>query len=300
MSLAEKAAKMLQDIRILERCYDGWRVVNPCARHVIYNSPQSVALGSNDQCYAFWEKGEACVNCIAMRAYVEKQTFLKIEYTGGQLFMINAVPAELEGQAVVIELIKDVTGRSIFENLFGQATDITQLACTINNLNEAAVKDELTQVFNRRYIGERLPPDLVAAHISGQQLAVVLVDIDHFKNINDTYGHQAGDEVLKAFASLLACSVRKTDWVARYGGEEFFITLAGAGGGNLAAVAEGLRRRVENARITTAAGEIAVTASFGAYVVKDLRTETLEDIIAQADKNLYQAKADGRNRAVCS
>lgn len=296
----ESVATILRDNRILEQCYDAWRVVSPRTRQVIYNSPEAAALINTKRCFDCWQTGTPCVNCISMRAYIESRVLLKFEYANESLYMITAVPTELADEIVVVELLQNVTGRGSFENFFGQTADVTKLACTISQLNEAVVKDELTQVFNRRYIGERLMPDIIAARMAKQSITAIMVDIDNFKKVNDTFGHLAGDEVLKAFAGLLAGSLRKTDWVARYGGEEFLIVLRGASPDAVPRIVESLREKVEKTCIETAAGKITVTASFGVCIIKDLLTETIDEIIAQADSNLYKAKQGGKNLVVCS
>src|SRR3989338_9082006 len=126
-----------------------------------------------------------------------------------------------------------------------------------------------------------------------KEITLISIDLDHFKAINDTYGHLAGDEVLKKVSMLLANSVRETDVAARVGGEELMVLLRGANVQNAARHAEGLRAKIEKLAFDTYPG-LAVTASFG--VVSSLDSTDAKVLYEHADQTLYKAKRDGRNR----
>jgi diguanylate cyclase (GGDEF)-like protein len=162
----------------------------------------------------------------------------------------------------------------------------------------AAKTDLLTGVHNRRWMDEMFPRQVARSQRSGQPLAVLMVDIDRFKRLNDTYGHQLGDVVLKATARKLAETLRPTDFLVRYGGEEFIAMLPGAAQDQAAVAAERLRIAVE--RTDFAAPEpgtmLKVTVSIGVAVLAN--GETLEQLIERADNALYRAKAAGRNTVV--
>ncbi|SHF16956.1 diguanylate cyclase (GGDEF) domain-containing protein [Desulforamulus putei DSM 12395] len=149
--------------------------------------------------------------------------------------------------------------------------------------------DGLTGVANRKHLDSRL-----AEMIKNDSVfSVIMLDIDHFKKVNDTYGHQAGDEVLKHFAKTISKTVRLGDLVARYGGEEFaVICLSDAQ--NTRKVAERIREAVEATPVQTCAGTIKITASLG--VAQRRPEDTVESLIQRADGFLYQAKQEGRNR----
>src|SRR5688572_13519228 len=127
-----------------------------------------------------------------------------------------------------------------------------------------SITDALTGAFNRRYLMEKLPKEIERARRYVRPLSVVLCDIDHFKKVNDTHGHQAGDEVLKTFAGLLLASTRKNvDWVARYGGEEFVAVLPETAVADAIAFAEKTRIQVASHPFSTSAGTLRVSSSFG-------------------------------------
>jgi two-component system, cell cycle response regulator len=165
---------------------------------------------------------------------------------------------------------------------------------------QLANTDSLTGVLNRRAFMERLQIEVERAVRECSPLSIVLVDLDHFKNINDQYGHQTGDLVLQKFAEQLSALSRQYDFVGRYGGEEFAVCFPGLDGSNVALVAERMRRRVEDLRVPTNDPSqcISFTASFGTASLCQDCEEPLNALIAKADEAMYMAKRQGRN-CVC-
>ena len=163
-------------------------------------------------------------------------------------------------------------------------------------MRELSEVDALTGVANRRAFlrdGER---DLLRAHRLGIPMAVVGVDVDHFKRVNDAHGHAAGDTVLQTVAERIRQATRDIDMLARIGGEEFAILLPGADDRTAIMAAERIRAHLNEAPIGTAGGELRVTASFGVALAHT--TEDLASAMARADEALYQAKRTGRDRVV--
>jgi diguanylate cyclase (GGDEF)-like protein len=162
-----------------------------------------------------------------------------------------------------------------------------------------AMVDSLTGLANRRSLEDSLRSELARAARFGDDTTVVLADLDNFKLVNDKYGHPAGDQVLKTFASTLRQSVRESDIAARWGGEEFALVLAGTDAAGGARLAERARNEIAARVITTMDGdEIAVTASFG--VASFPEWQELGELLAAADSALYEAKRQGRNRVIVS
>ena len=158
-------------------------------------------------------------------------------------------------------------------------------------LERLAVTDKLTQLPNRVKIDEILEQELARTGRSGQEFSILILDIDYFKSINDTHGHQAGDAVLKEFASTVKDSLRKTDTVGRWGGEEFLVVVPSVGIEAAAVTAEKLRRVIETSRFTGVPG---ITCSFG--VTSSVPGDSVAAMITRADQALYRAKNAGRNR----
>ncbi|MBI1948950.1 MAG: sensor domain-containing diguanylate cyclase, partial [Deltaproteobacteria bacterium] len=161
-----------------------------------------------------------------------------------------------------------------------------------------ATTDGLTGLVNRRALDERLAEALARAQRSKAPLAVVLADIDHFKSVNDTYGHGAGDQVLKAVAGAVQGCARTTDVVARYGGEELCLVLEGTDAEGAARLADRMRLAIKALTFDTDKGPLTVTTSFG--VGTHEAGDDVRALLARADQRLYQAKARGRDRVVAS
>jgi diguanylate cyclase (GGDEF)-like protein len=163
---------------------------------------------------------------------------------------------------------------------------------------QAAKTDLLTGVHNRRWMDEMFPRQIARSEHSGQPLALVMADIDHFKRLNDTYGHATGDVVLKAVARRLSDTLRPTDFLVRYGGEEFVAMLPGANADTAHIAAERVRKAIEREEhlSTTATGTLRVTISLGIAVLQP--GDSLELLLERADVALYRAKAAGRNQVV--
>ncbi len=161
---------------------------------------------------------------------------------------------------------------------------------------ELALVDGLTGLYNRRWLDQFLLRQMSRARVSGESLSIAMIDIDHFKNFNDTYGHQVGDFVLVSIADCLRNSLRPTDLTARYGGEEFTVILPQTSGENAMVAAERVRESVSSLNLVTPSGlELPpLTISIG---VSELTTsESMEQLIEAADRALYTAKESGRNR----
>jgi diguanylate cyclase (GGDEF)-like protein len=165
-------------------------------------------------------------------------------------------------------------------------------------LREKANKDLLTMLPNRSAIMATLETEIARCHRDHRSVGVVLLDIDHFKKVNDTYGHFAGDAVLRETASRLKSSMRAYDQVGRYGGEEFLVVLPNCDMAQARNQAERMRQRLQESKILAEDVEIPVTASFG-VAISDLSDRNPDIFIRVADEALYRAKARGRNCVVC-
>lgn len=162
-------------------------------------------------------------------------------------------------------------------------------------LQEMATQDALTGLFNRRYLEDAFERELIRAERHHCPVGVIMGDLDHFKAVNDTYGHQAGDSVLREFGRLLRLHARGSDICCRYGGEEFLLILPGMAEDKACERAEELRAAVAATPVTAGASTIRVTASFGvASFPRHGRTR--DELMAAADNALYAAKESGRNR----
>lgn len=170
----------------------------------------------------------------------------------------------------------------------------------LRQLYEASVRDPLTGIFNRAYFEDRLGTELAYSKRHGTVVSLLFIDIDFFKKVNDTYGHPAGDAVLKSFTATTFASLRTEDLLARYGGEEFAVLLRGINIQNARHVAERLRQSTSEMAVELDGQVIRVTISVGAASTACTGVTDRESLLAAADRRLYIAKNGGRNTVVTS
>ena len=224
---------------------------------------------------------------------------------------------DITGYVYVILLTAKGAKKDVIEGLEAGADDFltkpfnreelkyrTRIGKRIINLErrilELSNTDGLTGVLNRRAFMERMAWEAARSRRDKTPLSFILTDIDHFKDVNDAYGHQAGDMVLQRFAEMLSASVRPYDFIGRYGGEEFVVCLPGADLSQAESIAERMRASTENTEIILAEGSqsIFITASFGTASFTGAPLDTMDLFIKRADDALYRAKHEGKNR-VC-
>jgi diguanylate cyclase (GGDEF)-like protein len=176
--------------------------------------------------------------------------------------------------------------------------DISKQKEMIQTLHDIASYDSLTEIYNRRRLMEELEKELHHMKRYGQCISVLMIDIDHFKLVNDQYGHQAGDEVLKTLAAVCKERIRQTDTIGRYGGEEFLAVLPETNEEHALFVAEGIRNSIAEQDFRSNGSVINITVSIGVRTVYGYEeNQSVDSVIAGADRALYHAKNNGRNRA---
>jgi two-component system cell cycle response regulator len=185
----------------------------------------------------------------------------------------------------------------------GPALRIVKLETEVLRMKEElriqATRDSLTGIWNRNAAFEILERELVRSSREDRPLAIGLADLDHFKTVNDSHGHIAGDSVLRNTAERMLHAIRPYDSLGRYGGEEFLVILPGCELDVACRKAEALRRAVEDGPILSGENPVRITASFGVTSIPGRMPVRSERIIDRADEALYRAKRDGRNRVVC-
>jgi diguanylate cyclase (GGDEF)-like protein/PAS domain S-box-containing protein len=207
---------------------------------------------------------------------------------------------EANGHFEVYGVSRDITERKQAEELLQKANgqlraDMEKIGQLQAELREQAIHDPLTGLFNRRYLNETLGRELARTERETDFLSIVMADIDHFKTVNDTYGHPVGDQLLVEVANLMKNNARASDIVCRYGGEEFLLVLPGTPLEAAAKRAEELRQKCAQIIIQHEEQALSVTMSFGVATYPAHGSEA-EEIIIKADKALYQSKNAGRNR----
>jgi diguanylate cyclase (GGDEF)-like protein/PAS domain S-box-containing protein len=214
----------------------------------------------------------------------ETKYTLKVKKKNGGTFWGEIISTTIffENAWTGLAIIADVSDRVIKE---------LNLQKEKNIFKEISELDDLTNIANRRSFNERLDNSISDAMLKNAKFSLIMLDIDHFKEINDTFGHQSGDSVLSELASLIKENIRRDDFFARFGGEEFMIISKNIDVEGAAELAEKLRLKIETYGFSS---KINVKCSFGVTGYK--RNDTAESIIKRADGALYKAKENGRNR----
>lgn len=171
-----------------------------------------------------------------------------------------------------------------------------RLSALNKELEEISITDGLTRTFNRQHFMDRIRLEVKRAHRYGANVSLLMMDIDHFKNVNDTFGHQAGDAVLAGVAARIRERLRETDLFARYGGEEFCVLAMAMDQGEAFTLAEKLREIIAGAAFEYSGRNIQITISIGVAAWRPSLRENFEELIRLADDALYAAKDQGRNR----
>lgn len=287
-------SQVIADYKIMEKAFDNIRLVDP-VKHRIINYHAKELENTEVTCYAFWGKSKVCSDCVSIRALQDNRTYAKLEFSGDQIFIITAIPIELQDRRVVVEILKNISNSVVYDiNESNQYAEIREL---INRMNNRALNDSLTGIYNRRYINEKLPLELANASIGGHDISIIMADIDFFKKVNDTYGHLDGDRTLSQFAKIVSSSLKRcNDWVARFGGEEFLICLPGANAKTAKELAEVIRENVEQTEIVCGDNKFFITASFGISTKTAEMDLSMDKMLEIADAKLYLAKHNGRNR----
>jgi len=224
---------------------------------------------------------------ILLTAKSRKQEMLEAMDAGADDFLAKPFdPHELKARLLVGKRIVELQQKLISAN---------------DALHFAACHDFLTGVWNRAEILGFLQRELARARRDVTNVGIVLVDVDHFKKVNDQFGHDAGDCVLKEIAKRLVNALREYDGVGRYGGEEFLVVLSGCSGDHLKERAEQVRRAISDLPFSTTQGPISVSLSVGAITIENRdKSLPIEALLKQADAALYGAKASGRDRVIYS
>jgi diguanylate cyclase (GGDEF)-like protein len=201
------------------------------------------------------------------------------DYALGTLCVVDVVPRQLNAKQ--IETLRILS---------------RQAMCQLE-LNLQAMRDPLTGLYNRRQLEESLHREVLRARRLGGPVGVMAIDVDHFKRVNDTLGHEVGDGALRGVAEVLASCVREEDIACRAGGEEFVIILPGTGKTALRSRAEAVRKTIEQASIPAGDGKLKLTVSIGLASFPSFG-DTGQSVLRVADVALYKAKAAGRNRVI--
>jgi diguanylate cyclase (GGDEF)-like protein len=229
---------------------------------------------------------------LIMSVYLFKPNEINLQVEILQLFALFATFLQFSGLGSYIGSLR----AKVKEKNKELAARNDDLEHALRRIEELAMRDELTGVFNRRYLMETIKNEKHRCERSGSVFSICILDVDLFKHVNDTYGHLVGDEVLQAIAKVAAGALRQTDYFGRYGGEEFVLVLTGTMVDGAFITAERIRTRIQALTFPSINPDLRITVSIG---IADLRfNEETELTFKRADDALYKAKQTGRNRCI--
>lgn len=285
--------KLEQNLAFFSKMYDVVRIVDPVHKKVLEYNGCRVGK-TNEICFDYWQNGNICDNCISVRAYQDNKSYMKLEQNTDVIMLVIALPIEGAEEPVVLELLKNATDSMMIGT--GDYNNGHAMRNVVYDINNMVIKDHLTSTYNRRFVDDRLPVDIIKATVAEQPLSIIFLDIDNMKSINDTYGHTTGDLVLKNAADTLQNCIRTDmDWIARFGGDEFIICLNNIGSEEADHIAERIRNNIAAIKIPICNGSINVTASLGIQTM--LKSPlTAEDMICMADEKMYEDKRRNQNQ----
>lgn len=259
--------------------FDTVRLVDPEICMQLTDTSDGAVVEKSEHCYAIWNKTQRCEHCISQEVIRTRRAQTKVEAVGDKVFYVHAVCVEVDGTPYALELVSPIR----MEDLRGDED-----ASVLNQLllrNRQVYIDSATHVYNRRYFDDHL------RDLDGE-FTLAMLDLDHFKHINDTYGHLAGDAALSRAAQAIRYAIRTGDELVRYGGDEFLLLFHGMPRNALKKKLESIRAAVENLEFPEYPG-LRITVSIGgAHAVGPLA-----DTVQKADQALYHAKA-AKNRTV--
>ena len=289
-------------------------------RQLLDHLQDGVYCLDNDRKVTFWSKGAERITGYPASEVVGKSCadniLMHVDENGKQLCMCKSCPANKvihgadshevdvflhhkDGHRVPVSVraskLENEEGKVIGAvEIFSERYDKLAMEERLAELQKLSLLDALTQVGNRRFGEDELRSHMNAFERTGVPFGALLLDLDHFKAINDTHGHDTGDRVLKMVAGTLAANVRSFDHVSRWGGEEFLVVLSNVDLPRLQSIANKLRSLVEASRLTDHTPPVRVTVSIGAALVTN--KDSVRGLIDRADQLLYQSKSAGRNR----
>lgn len=290
-----KQAEPNPDIQLnneeLKNYIKGYQMIFDVVRILYPNSVCQVLMNERGEleecphpCYGIWGREERCKNCTTSTAFRTRGDVKKLEICDDDIYQIISKYIEVDGKPYVLELVDKINHSVIRDQGFSES-----LIDLLKDYNTKIYRDILTGMYNRRYFEEQVPsvPDITA---------IAEIDVDHFKNINDTYGHAVGDIALQTVAEKAKQSVRKTDMVIRFGGDEFLVLFRTMKEASLKTRLEEIRKSIFNIEIPEYPN-LRISASIGGYFCPETFSR---EMIDRADEAMYEAKKTHNTVAVFS
>lgn len=277
--------EILNEVEVLKGYFDMVKLVNPFLACEIDKNGKS-----DIRCYTDFKKKERCKNCLASVAIMTANQKSSIISNEEKMFYFSCKPIKINGKKYALEMVSKINDKN--ENIEQKLLE------EINLLRQEVIIDNLTGVYNRRFLNEQM--ELIRNDIDNKtsNIAIVICDIDYFKEINDTFGHQIGDEIIISVANVLIDSIiqEKNEAIVRLGGDEFVILTKGREKNELEQMLRNIMINIHQIRCDSV--EIKnISLSIGAAYLNDSPDLTAIEVLGIADKNMYKAKEYGRDCA---
>jgi diguanylate cyclase (GGDEF)-like protein len=274
--------------------------INPSARRMIKNG-ETIKIGDNlatvlpELCPTASDlKKRSNTQILTLQESLDDLRYVDVRFT--------LIKGHKAGTNCCLLLLRDITKRKTVEDSLNKANQelekrINEIQVLQNQLREESIRDPLTRLYNRRYLEDTLQREFARATRDGYPVSIIMADIDHFKKVNDTYGHGVGDDVLKNLSQLFLANFRLEDIVCRYGGEEFLIVMPATTSETAYDRIEDVRSLLESTVMELSGHRVQITLSAGLAVYPE-DGPTADVVIDVADRALYRAKSAGRNRVI--
>ena len=275
-------AEIVEVMKHLHSVFDAVRLVKPGTGVQWTVDGEDRLVEGEYRCWVVWRRDTRCVNCISRRVVAQHGRITKFEFLNDDLRHVTAKYVEVDGEPLSMEMISEIRDDTMLDG-YGRR-DVVE---AISKHNQRMYIDPLTGAYNRRYLEDMFQGEHA-------DMAVAMIDVDHFKTINDTYGHSAGDRVLRDIVGGVFGCVRSTDAVIRYGGDEFVLILDSMPSGMLPGKLEQIRRKIAGLEFPELPALRPTVSIGGVFGSGDMMA-----LIGRADKLLYEAKDAGRDGVRC-
>lgn len=285
------------DPRILEyagpfNLFSSYRIVD-IDTYFVYDWKGHETISANKRCFEIWQRDEACKNCISNSCIRENKQIVKLEAIDGKIYLIVAIPITLDGKLFSLELINDVTDSLVINDAFHkQNVDVQGI---ISQMNDMALRDPYTRLYNKRFAEQEVSKAMIAWKPE-HTLFLGVIDIDHFKKINDTYGHIKGDDVLGVMSQILEnYGARGNGWASRMGGDEFMVLWNDITPEEASDMAQALKEELSAHMFAKDDDQFTVSVSIGICQYSP-QISDWKVFIDSADKKMYLDKKSTHNK----
>ncbi len=263
---------------------DFYRIVD-VVTHDVFDYRKGELIKTHQKCYQIWNMNTPCTNCTSSRAVKENKNVIKLGFLDNHIFLIHSVPVNIDNRSYSVEVIQDVSSSFLLQENNLQKAD--EAVCLISLFNERIMKDSSTNLFNKQYLFESLPSMMKHAQCEKQPLSLAVLDVDHFKRVNDLYGHLFGDEVILKIANALKALMNESVHSARAGGDEFAVIFENIDQSEALAICDKATRPLASLRFELHP-EYSIAISYGVAAMRE--NDTVESFINRADRMMYAMK----------